>query len=105
MKAIVLNTMICILGRVHHHVLLRCVENMGYTKTLEVGDVAHSLTITNDDSRTHLVAIDRSPFLLFFYMPCCTSAVPHMVLIRLLIVAGGEGGVPLGLVYGGSFFV
>jgi len=76
MKAIVLNTMICILGRVHHHVLLCCVENVGHAKALEVGDVTHGLAITNDDSRTHLVAVDGSPFLLFLYMPCSTPATP-----------------------------
>ena len=54
MKAVVLNTMFCILGRVDHHVLLCCVENMGHAKALEVGNVAYSLTITNDDSWAHL---------------------------------------------------
>ena len=54
MKAKILNAMVCILCRVDHHMLLCCVQHVGHTKALEVGDVTHCLTITNDNSRINL---------------------------------------------------
>ena len=54
MKAVVLNPMVCILGWVDHHVLLGGVQHVGHPKALEVGDVAHCLSIPNDDARMHL---------------------------------------------------
>ena len=54
MKAKILNTMVCILCRVDHHMLLCCVQHVGHTKALEVGDVTHCLTVTNDNSRINL---------------------------------------------------
>ena len=54
MKAVVLNTMSCILGLANHHVLLRCVQHVGHTLALQVGDVTDCLAITNHDTSAHL---------------------------------------------------
>ena len=54
MKALILDTMVCIFCRVHHHMLLCCVQHVGHTKALQVGDVAHRLTIPNDYSGIYL---------------------------------------------------
>ena len=54
MKALILDTMVCIFCRVYHHMLLCCVQHVGHTKALQVGDVAHCLTIPYDYSGIYL---------------------------------------------------
>ena len=54
MKAVVLDTVVCILGRVDHHMLLGGVQHVSHANALEVRNVANCLPISNDDSRIHL---------------------------------------------------
>jgi len=90
MKALILDTMVCIFCRVYHHMLLCCVQHVGHTKALQVGDVAHRLTIPNDYSGIYLVTADRSSFLLLLPSPNRSPASLEEVLVSILIVTTGK---------------
>merc|ERR1712117_118653 len=90
MKAKILDAMVCILCRVDHHVLLGCVQHVGHTQALEVGDVTHCLTVPNDNSRTNLVTVDRSSFFLLLPTPSRSPSTLEKVLVSILIVTTGK---------------
>jgi len=87
MKAIILDTMLSILGLVHHHMLLCCVEYVGHTMALEIRDVTHSLTIANYYTMIHLVATNWSPLLLLLYSPRHAPPPPRLVLVQKFILS------------------
>ena len=58
MKAIVLNTITRILGRVNLHMALCCVQYVGHSYALQVVHVANGVAIPQDDPIVHLVTVN-----------------------------------------------
>ena len=58
METIVFDSVAWVLARVHLHMSLRGVEDVGDSDTLQIVDVADGVAVDEDDAIKHLVTVD-----------------------------------------------
>ena len=58
MKTVIFDSVAWVLARVHLHMSLRGVEDVGDSDSLQIVDVADSVAVAEDDAIKHLVTVD-----------------------------------------------
>ena len=58
METIIFNSIAGVLARVHLHMSLCSVEDVGDSDTLQIVDVADGVAVAEDDAIKHLVTVD-----------------------------------------------
>ena len=58
METVVFDSIAGVLARVHLHMSLRGVEDVGDSDSLQIVDVADSVAVAEDDAIKHLVTVD-----------------------------------------------